>query len=296
METVRGPALVPMMGPMSTPVLRMNWRVPAIVAALLATHCHTVLAYDQPEGRRDATPPAAVLRLATGELPPYATASRPDQGIALDIVRRAFAQSGFDVQYTFKPWTRSLEEARAGQWDGTAYWGRNPQRDRGFLISDNVLTEQWVLVYRDKPGAPALEWNELRDLGGLRMGAVPSYTYTPEFWALQKEGTLNVAMAVDDLANLRLLLAGRIDVVPIERNVACDLMRTYLLPDEAAQLRAHPRWLTREFTTHLMLSASLPQSAARMRAFNEGLRKLKRSKEYTAMLHLPGCSLNPDGR
>jgi polar amino acid transport system substrate-binding protein len=128
------------------------------------------------------------------------------------------------------------------------------------------------------------------------MGAVPSYTYTPEFWALQKEGALNVAMAVDDLANLRLLLAGRIDVVPIERNVACDLMRTYLLPDEAAQLRAHPRWLTREFTTHLMLSARLPKSTERMRAFNEGLRKLKRSKEYTAMLHLPGCSLNPDGR
>jgi polar amino acid transport system substrate-binding protein len=285
-----------MMGTLSIPVVVMKLRLLVIFAALLAACCSVVLAHELPERIGPATPSAAPLRLATGELPPYATASRPDQGIALDIVRRAFAQSGIDVQYTFKPWTRSLEEARAGQWDGTAYWGRNPQRDKGFLISDNVLTEQWVLVYRDKPGTPALEWNELRDLAGLRMGAVPSYTYTPEFWALQKEGALNVAMAVDDLANLRLLLAGRIDVVPIERNVACDLMRTYLLPDEAAQLRAHPRWLTREFTTHLMLSARLPKSTERMRAFNEGLRKLKRSKEYTAMLHLPGCSLNPDGR
>jgi polar amino acid transport system substrate-binding protein len=274
----------------------MNRRLLAVVVGLLATCCGLVLAHELPQGMRQEASPVAVLRLATGELPPYATASRPDQGIALDIVRRAFAQTGYDVQYTFKPWTRSLEEARAGQWDGTAYWGRNPQRDTGFLISDNVLTEQWVFVYRVKPGIPALAWNELRDLGGLRLGAVSSYTYTPEFWALQKEGALNVAMAVDDLANLRLLLAGRLDVVPIERNVACYLMRTYLLPDEAAQLRAHPRWLTREFTTHLMLGASLPQSAARMRAFNEGLRKLKRSKEYTAMLHLPGCSLNPDGR
>ena len=32
----------------------------------------------------------------------------------------------------------------------------------------------------------------------------------------------------------------------------------HLLPAEAAQLRAHPRWLTRQFTTHLMLR-SAPQ-------------------------------------
>jgi polar amino acid transport system substrate-binding protein len=48
------------------------------------------------------------VRLATGELPPYATEQRPDQGIALDIVRKAFAISGVTVHYTFKPWMRSL--------------------------------------------------------------------------------------------------------------------------------------------------------------------------------------------
>jgi len=32
---------------------------------------------------------AEVLRLATGQFAPYATQERPDQGIALDIVRRA---------------------------------------------------------------------------------------------------------------------------------------------------------------------------------------------------------------
>lgn len=241
-------------------------------------------------------PVADSLRLATGELPPYATASRPDQGIALEIVRRAFAYAGYGVQYTFKPWTRSLEEARAGLWDGTAYWGRNPERDTGFLISDNVLTEQWVWVYRDIPATRPFDWKTLADLRGLRVGAVHSYTYTPEFWRLQKAGTLNVALAGDDLANLRLLLAGRLDVVAIERNVACHLMAAHLQPAEAAQLRAHPKWLTQGFTTHLMLSARLPQSAERMRAFNQGLRILQRSHEYADLLRLPGCSLHPQGR
>ena len=95
---------------------------------------------------------------------------------------------------------------------------------------------------------------------------------------------------------MRLLLAGRLDVVPIERNVACYLMGAHLVPAEAAQLRAHPRLLTRQFTTHLMLSDKLPQSAARMRAFNQGLRILQGSPEYAELLHLPGCSLNPRAR
>jgi polar amino acid transport system substrate-binding protein len=82
----------------------------------------------------------------------------------------------------------------------------------------------------------------------------------------------------------------------MERNVACYLMGAHLVPAEAAQLRAHPRWLTRQFTTHLMLSAKLPQSAARMRAFNQGLRILQGSHEYSDLLHLPGCSLSARGR
>jgi polar amino acid transport system substrate-binding protein len=40
--------------------------------------------------------------LATGELPPYATEQRPDQGIALEIVRRSFALAGATVHYTMK--------------------------------------------------------------------------------------------------------------------------------------------------------------------------------------------------
>ena len=274
----------------------MDWRFVVGAACLVAVSWGPALAQGQPVAARAPVPLAMPLRLATGELPPYATASRPDQGIALDIVRRAFAYAGFEVQYTFKPWTRSLEEARAGQWDGTAYWGRNPQRDKGFLISDNVLTEQWVFVYRDNPAAKSFDWKTLQDLAGLRVGAVQSYTYTPEFWRLQAAGTLNVSLAGDDLANLRLLLAGRLDVVPIERNVACYLMGAHLVPAEAAQLRAHPRLLTRQFTTHLMLSDKLPQSAARMRAFNQGLRILQGSPEYAELLHLPGCSLNPRAR
>jgi polar amino acid transport system substrate-binding protein len=241
--------------------------------------------------------PAETLRLATGELPPYASEQLPDQGIALDIIRKAFSQSGYAVSYTFKPWMRSLEEAREGKWDGTAHWGRNPERDVGFLVSDSILTEQWVFVYRD--GAPAtthFDWKNFSDLAGLRIGAVQFNTYTPEFWNLQKNGTLKVEFSQDDLTNLRRLVAGRIDVVPMERNMACFLMKTQFASAEVASLRAHPKLLTNQFTTHLMLSAKLPQSADRMKAFNQGLRTVQKSHQFEERLLQPGCSLNPAAR
>jgi polar amino acid transport system substrate-binding protein len=244
-------------------------------------------------GLHAAVAQAEPLTLATGELPPYASEQSPDQGIALDIVRRAFALSGYEVSYVFKPWMRSLEEAREGTWDGTAHWGRNPERDVGFLISDSILTEQWVFVYRDDAAATQrFDWKKLADLAALRMGAVRFNSYTPEFWALQKSGTLKVDFAKDDLTNLRLLVGGRVDVVPMERNTACFLMKTQFSAGEVAQLRAHPRLLTDQFTTHLMLSKKLPQSEQRMKAFNQGLRIVQKSHLYSERLVQTGCSLN----
>lgn len=237
---------------------------------------------------------AETLRLATGELPPYATEQRVDRGIALEIIRKAFANSGYEVRYTFKPWMRSLEEAREGKWDGTAYWGKNPGRDAGFLISDNVLTEQWVFVYREDAAKTArFSWETFADLAGLRIGVVKFNSYTPEFWAQGAAGILKLESAADDLSNLRLLVAGRLDVVPLERNVACYLMAAHFKPSEVAALRAHPKLLTPNFTTHLMMSSKIPQSAVRMAAFNQGLKTLQKSPHYAEVLQQAGCSLNP---
>ena len=236
---------------------------------------------------------AEELRLVTGELPPYATQDRADQGISLNAVRQAFALVGHTVNFTFEPWARALEEARNGLWDGTATWGKNPKRDVGFLISDNVLTEQWVFLYRAGPaGAARFDWKTLDDLKGYRIGAVRFNTYTPEFWALQKAGVLKVDFAKDDLNNLRLLAAGRIDVLPMERNMACALMKSHFKPQDTADLRAHPRLLTENFTTHLMLSEKLPGSAARMQDFNRGLALYKKTPAYAQSLQLADCSLS----
>lgn len=237
-------------------------------------------------GLLPSAPQAASLRIATGELPPYATASRPDQGVALHIVRRAFELAGHEVSYHFLPWSRAQQETLAGLWDATAYWGASEQRRRDFLLSDNVLTEQWVLLHRRDT---AVDWTKLADLQAWRIGVIRDYTYTPEFWSLVRAGTLKADYTPDDLLGLRKLLAGRIDIIPMERNVACDLLSVHFSAADAERLAAHPRLLTDAFTTHLLLPPKRAGSARLLEDFNRGLASLKASKEYAQILNSVRC-------
>ncbi|QDL55828.1 substrate-binding periplasmic protein [Rhodoferax aquaticus] len=226
------------------------------------------------------------LKIATGELAPYATESRPDQGIALSIVRRSFELAGYQVEYTFLPWSRALAETRLGKWDASAYWGHKPEHEASFLLSDNVLTEQWVMVHRK---AIALQWNALPDLKPYRMAMIQDYTYTPQIWAMANAGELKVERVQDDRAALKMLLLDRVDVSPMERNVACDLLQKNFTPAEASRLSAHPKLMTDSFTTHLLLPKARNESATRLAEFNAGLKKLRASGEYNKLLAQVNC-------
>jgi polar amino acid transport system substrate-binding protein len=226
------------------------------------------------------------LRIATGELPPYATQERPDQGVALQIVRRAFALAGHSVEYHFMPWTRALEETANGRWDATAYWGDNAERNARFLGSDTVLNEQWVFVHRHDM---RFDWKVLPDLQPYRLATIANYTYTPELWQLLHQGRLQGDATPDDALALRKLLARRVDVVPIERNVACYLLARHFTMAQAERLHVHPRLLTDQFTTHLLLPRVLPGSAALLADFNRGLQRLKASGEHARLLKGVSC-------
>lgn len=249
-----------------------------VICLLLANFC--LPAFSQPAA------PKTVLQIATGELPPYATEQRPDQGIALSIVRRAFELAGYEVKFTFLPWSRTLAETRLGKWDGTAYWGHKPEHDKDFILSDNVVTEQWVFVYRN---AIKFNWQTLADLSPYRVAMIQDYTYTPEIWALAKAGGFKMDRQKDDLAALKMLLLNRVDVAPMERNVTCDLLARHFTPAESTRLSAHPKLMTESFTTHLMMPRNRTESAARTREFNEGLKKLRASGEYAKLLAQINC-------
>lgn len=226
------------------------------------------------------------LKIATGELPPYMTAARADQGISLSVVRRAFELVGYKVEFTFLPWSRALAETRLGKWDATAAWGNNPERNPPFFVSDNVVTEKWVFVYRN---AVKFRWNSLADLKPYRVALIQDYTYTPEIWTMANAGDFKSDKLPNDAAAIKMLLLDRVDVAPMERNVACDVLQKNFTEADAAKLSVDPKQMIDTFTSHVLLPRSLAESANRVVDFNAGLKKLKASPEYAKLLSQVKC-------
>ena len=239
----------------------------ASLSVLAQTHTHT-------------------LKIATGELPPYMTAARADQGISLSVVRRAFELMGYQVEFTFLPWSRALAETRLGKWDATAAWGNNPERNPPFFVSDNVVTEKWVFVYRN---GVKFSWNSLADLKPYRVAMIQDYTYTPEIWTMANAGDFKSDKLPNEAAAIKMLLLDRVDVAPMERNVACDVLQKNFTDAEAAKLSVDPKQMIDTFTSHVLLPRTLAASATRVIDFNAGLKKLKASPEYAKLLSQIKC-------
>ena len=226
------------------------------------------------------------LKIATGELAPYMAAARADQGISLSVVRRAFELVGYKVEFTFLPWSRALAETRLGKWDATAVWGNNPERNPPFFVSDNVVTEKWVFVYRN---AAKFSWNTLADLKPYRVALIQYNTYTPEIWAMANAGVFKSDKLPNEEAVIKMLLLDRADVAPMERNVACDVLQKNFTAADAAKLSVHPKQMIDTFTSHVLLPRSVAASANLVVDFNAGLKKLKASPEYAKLLSQVEC-------
>ena len=180
-----------------------------------------------------------VLRIATGDYAPFADQTAPDDGIVNDTVRRIAQSAGFSVEFEYMPWMRALEMTRSARFFATSYWYFSEERVADFIHVGPVVYERMVLIRR--ADTPFPEWHSLRDLSGMTIGAVTGYTYTEDFWDLAEAGELRVETAQNDEANLRKLLAGRIDVYPMSEQSSEALMARIFSHEERSQITSEPK-------------------------------------------------------
>ncbi|WP_462381738.1 substrate-binding periplasmic protein [Pseudomonas sp. Marseille-QA0892] len=211
------------------------------------------------------------LRLTSGEWPPYLGSALPHRGVGSRIVEEAFAIQGIAVSWEFYPWARSLRLAELGQRDGSALWLRTPERLAAYYVSDPVLESEYYLFYRTN--APLPERAEMEHMQGLRVAAVIGHYYGEAFRDAEADGTLDVIRVSREAQALDLLLAARVDVVPIDR-IAADTILDRLSEEQRTAIMESPHVWRRE-SLHLMLSRKNPENAARIQAFNRGLAILK---------------------
>lgn len=225
-----------------------------------------------------AAPAAAapVLSIVATEFPPYTTMERADGGPAAAITRAALARGGLDMRLEFRPWSRLLVELHRGLWDGVIGVWHSQQRE-SFLAFPQPLGIANRIGFMARVASPH-EVKDLSRLGGLRIGVVRGYANPPAF----VQAALQLDEALDDLGNLRKLLAGRIDLALVDKGVAAHLLRKQLKSEARALVWLEPS--VDELPLYTAFARSRAGHESRLAAFNKGMSELQSSGQLARLL------------
>ena len=215
--------------------------------------------------------------IATGEYPPFASKNFKHSGFTSQVVKEAFARSGYDVQYKFVPWKRALERTKLLKYDATSFWFVTEDKQEIFHYSDAIFEEKTAFFHLKTTMLP--DWKKLADLSKFRFGATRGYSYTKEFWQLGKDGVLKIEEASSDKTNFKKLLKERIDIFPSGIVVGYGILNQSFDNAMVNKLSYHPKIL-RSSTTHVLFPKKAPKSEVLLKAFNQGLLKLRAEGLY----------------
>ncbi|BEV71764.1 hypothetical protein THUN1379_12460 [Paludibacterium sp. THUN1379] len=218
--------------------------------------------------------------LSNQEYPPYEGQSLAGHGLLSRVVSEAFRLQNVKVHYVFYPNNRNLQSARTGAVDGSLGWAITPERQKDLLYTDPVMSLRMVFFQRkDHP----LSWKSLQDLSDSRIGITTGNTYSQEFGRLQSAGILHTETSPDDLSNLRKLLAGHIDLFPIDSEVGALMLMQHFPRAQRVQVEAQdkPFWIAK---VHVVIWRHHPQAAELVRRFNRGLSQLRASGEFNRLI------------
>ncbi len=219
-----------------------------------------------------------VVRLTTGEWPPYLSKEAPHSGIAACIVTAAFAAAGIKTQFGWFPWKRAFQFAGREKWGGSIIWSRSPEREKDFLYSDPVIEVSDVFFHlKSYP----FDWKSWADLKGIKIGVTTGYLYGEAFQQAQNSGLIKVFRVTTDLQNLKKLLKKRIDVFVVAQDVGYELLRKHFSSQQAQLFTSHPKPVRPSMANlHLLLSKRNPDHKNLMAVFNKGLKEIKQNGKF----------------
>lgn len=222
---------------------------------------------------------AEPIRLRADAWCPYNCDPKADRpGYMIEIMRHVFADGGID--YQLLPWSRAVEEARAGRIEAVA--GATAADGAGLVFGKQAigLSTNVIVTRRGGPW----RYTGLKSLDGKRLAAVKDYSYGEEMDKyIQAHATdsnrLELASG-DDVTdqNLKKLLTGRVDAMVEDVNVVGFALAAQGI-DNLVDIQP-----LNEGTPLFVAFAPGPKAAARAATLDEGIRSLRRSGELSHIM------------
>jgi polar amino acid transport system substrate-binding protein len=216
------------------------------------------------------------LRLMANTSPPYADARLPEQGLALEIVRHVFRGTGHEPQFAIESWSRAVEGARLGVYDGLATAWYSPERAQDLLFSEPYLdSELIILKLRGNPR----NYRQLSDLAGARLGVRTDYAYGVDFDSVPNLQLVRENHLIQNLLNL---LNGSVDLVIGDRRTVTLQIHEYL-KDKITQFDVVALELP-PVQRHVAVSLSLAGHEDIIAAFNRSLASARKDGSLQAII------------
>lgn len=221
------------------------------------------------------------LTLTTHDYPPFIGHGLPHGGLLTRVVFEAFKLVEVDVKFEHVPSNRAIAGVMRGIYDGSFGWAHTAERDRELLYSSNSIYTFRMVFFQRRGGE--VPWKRLADLGRVQIGTTLGDHYSDEFENLQTAKKLQVQEAASDLANMRKLLLGRIDLFPMEEEAGKMLIQANLSPAEQGQLSYQGNPIA-TIPTYLVLRRTLPRARELIARFDQGYRLLHDSGQLAKLL------------
>lgn len=216
------------------------------------------------------------VRLMANTSPPYADKKLPGEGLALELVQHVFARTDYVPEVTIENWSRAVEGARLGVYNGLAAAWYSEARNKDLEFSEPYLNSKLIILkMRSSPG----NYRTLQDLAGGRLGVRADYAYGVDFAAIP-----NLSLVEENhLIQLLLkLLDGSVDFVIGDRRTIIMELNEYM-KDHLNQFTVLDVPLP-DVQRHVAASRDLAGHEKLIEAFNRALAETRKDGSLQAII------------
>lgn len=162
------------------------------------------------------------IKITTLDWPPYIGKDLCKQGWVQQLTIAMLASQGYEIICTFYPWARAVAAAESGNAD-ILYPEYFIEPEAPSDIYKETRRLDHLAISEKIPGGPIAfikrkgekdHYNgDLLNLKGTAIGVVRGYQNTPEFDTLMDLNFFNTYEVTNDLINIKMLIAGRVDLI-----------------------------------------------------------------------------------
>jgi polar amino acid transport system substrate-binding protein len=212
----------------------------------------------------------------SGKWPPYADASLPGQGLAVEIVTTALKRAGYTTYIRIDSLDRILQGGALGVYDVFATPWYSEARNEYLDYSKPYLESRIRFV---KKKGKDFKFESLADLKGLMVGIVQDYAYDDAF--NQSRDIIKIPER-NLIQNLLKLTQGRIDLTLDDELVLQYEINRYM-PNSISELEFLPKPLAVR-GIHIGVSRENPDHAKIVAAFDKAIQEMKKDGSFDSIV------------